>query len=247
MFTGIGTLANVVAILIGGAVGLLFKKGITEQINKNIQDAVGVAVIFVSITGVISASALVNAQGRLEIENILLLVVSLALGTFVGALLKLDERLDRFGEKVGARFARGGDAKAFSQGMVSASLIFCVGAMAIVGSIEDGMLGNPQTLFIKALLDGITAAVLAASMGAGVLLSSIPVGIYQGAITLAAVFAANFMPDALVLQLSTVGNAIILCIGLNLCGIKKFKVASMLPSVLVPILYTLIKLIGALI
>ncbi len=246
MFPGIGTAVNVIAILIGGAIGLLFKRVVTNELDKTLRDAVGLAGIFISITGVISASFSVNEAGGLESKNILLLVVSLAIGTFIGGALKLDERVEKTGELIAHRLAKNADSAAFSQGFVSASIIFCVGAMAIVGAIEDGMLSNPQTLFVKALLDGVTAAVLAASMGAGVLFASVPVALYQGAITVASLFATNFMPQELILQLSLLGNALILCIGLGLCGIKKFKVVSMLPSLLVPILYTLLKLlIGA--
>jgi uncharacterized membrane protein YqgA involved in biofilm formation len=165
----------------------------------------------------------------------LLVIISLAVGSLLGELLKIEDLLERLGDWLESKFAEGkGD---ISPGFVTGSLFFCVGAMAIVGSLESGLSGNYQTLLAKSMLDGISSVVLASSLGIGVIFSAVPVFIYQGAITVAASFLQPFLNAAVIREMSAAGGLLIMAIGLNLREIPKIKVGNMLPAIFIPLLY----------
>ncbi len=240
MIPGTGTLANAAAIIAGSVIGILFRKGLSEKFKTNLQNAIFISVIIMGIAGALANCIIVGENG-LETTNLLLMVVSLAIGTVIGELCKIDVGFEKIGKLLGNKFSGSGDNDTFVKGFVSASVIFCVGAMAIVGSIEDGMAGNPQMLYIKALLDGITSMILATTLGVGVAFSAVAIIIYQGVITLVAALAGSFIPADVISQMSLVGNILIMCIGFTTLDIKKINIANMLPSIFIPAVYALIK------
>ena len=230
-----GTLINCCLILLGGTLGLIFKKAVSKQMEYSIEKAVGLAVSLIGLCGALSIMLQSGADGRLKSSGELLLVVSLALGTFIGEALKLDDRLNRGCQAIERRFK----ASNFSNGFITASLIYCIGAMAIVGAIQDGLLGDSTTLVTKGIIDGITSVVLAATLGYGVLFSVVPVLVYQGAITLLAGTMETVLVGRLLDNICMVGYALVLCIGINFLytGDKKIKTVNMLPAILVPVAY----------
>ncbi|MCL2086941.1 MAG: DUF554 domain-containing protein [Oscillospiraceae bacterium] len=242
---GLGTLVNVITILVGGTAGLLLKKVLTKRITETIMQGIGLAVIIIGIVGVISGSFAV-IDNTLSSEHILLMVLSLAIGAAIGELLKIEQKLATLASFCEKRFAAGPPVadstqppSTFVQGFVTATLVYCVGSMAIVGALEDGINGNSDILFAKSLLDGITAMVFASTMGVGVLLSAVVVGVYQGLMTMGAVFIAPYMSATLISQISIVGSVLILAIGLNLLNIAKIKVGNLLPAMLIPVVAVL--------
>ncbi|MBR3870217.1 MAG: DUF554 domain-containing protein [Clostridia bacterium] len=240
MIPGTGTLVNAAAIIVGTVIGILFRKGLSEKLKTNLQNAIFISVIIMGIAGALANCIKVTENG-IETTDLLLMVISLAIGTVIGELCKIDVGFEKIGKALGNKFAGHGDGDTFVKGFVSASVIFCVGAMAIVGSIEDGMAGNPHMLYIKALLDGVTSMILATTLGLGVAFSALAIIIYQGAITLLAVVAGSFIPADVISQMSLVGNVLIMCIGFTTLDIKKINVANMLPSIFIPAVYALIK------
>jgi len=237
-----GTLVNVAAVLVGGLAGLWLKKGVKESISEAIMKAEGLAVLIVGANGVISSMFTVGEDGALTESGGMLLLVSLVLGTLAGELLKIDDWMNGIGEKVERRF----HAVGFAKGFVTASVIFCVGTMGLMGAINDGLYGDTELLLVKSVLDGITALILASTMGPGVLCAALPVLVYQGAVTLSASAIAPYLTGALPGQISMVGNAIIITIGINFILGQKIKTANMLPAILVPMLYNLLTLLKSL-
>ncbi len=236
---GIGTLINVGAILLGGFVGLFLKKGLSQKLMDSVMKAIGVAVMFVGISGALTGLLKIGEGGKIETSGTMLMIISLILGTFVGELLKIEDRLESVGEKLKSA-VKAKDGGNFVEGFVTTTLIFCVGAMAIVGSLEDGLTGDFTTLAAKSILDGIMALIISSTMGVGVLFSAIPVFLYQGAITLLAEVISPVLSDSLVLNLSYIGSALIFGIGVNQLFGKKIKTGNMLPALLVPIVYEII-------
>lgn len=236
---GLGTLINIVTILIGATIGTFLKGGLPARFEKTVKSAAGLSTIVIGITGTLSEMFAVNADGSISTNGIMLMVISLVLGAIVGEAVDIEEKLERVGNfcKKKASFMAKDNPK-FVDGFVSTSLLFCVGAMAIVGSIQDGLVGDYTILAAKAVLDGVMSIVLAASLGSGVFLSVIAVGIYQGLITLLAGVLEPFMTDVLISQLSLVGSVLVMAIGFNLLFDKKVvKVGNLLPAVLIPVFY----------
>lgn len=233
-----GTLINAGLIVLGGVIGLIFKKAVSKQMEHSIHKATGIAVLIIGICGVLSAMLKTNDQGGVSSSGELLLVVSLVLGTFAGELLKLDDRLNKGCLWIENKFKMSN----FAAGFITSTMIYCVGAMAIVGSINDGLLGDSSTLVIKGILDGVTSVVLAASLGYGVLFSAVPILIYQGSITLLAGMLNKVLVGELLNNICMVGYALVMCIGVNFLynGDKKIKTVNMLPSLLVPVAYAII-------
>ena len=229
----IGTYVNVAAIAAGSLVGMLLKRGIPERVNKAILKAEGIAIFIIGLNGVLTTMLFVGAGGRLEADGAVLLLVSLLIGCLIGEGFNIEDRLTGLGESFERKFK----ANNLSQGFVTASLIFVVGAMAIVGSLNDGLSGDSTVLFMKALLDGITSIVLAASLGAGVIFSAIPVFAYQGTITMLARLIAPYISDEPIRLISMVGYAIVMAIGVNFIAETKIRVANLLPALIVPVLY----------
>ncbi len=238
---GLGTIINTVAVLICGGIGLFIKKGVSQNIMDSVVKAIGIAVLFIGINGVLS-EMLVITEGSIETQGTMLLIISLIIGAFLGEVLKIEDRLDMLGEKL-KKAVKSKDGGNFVEGFVNTTLIFCVGAMAIVGSLNDGLTGDYSMLAAKSILDGIMALLMASTLGVGVLFSAIPVFIYQGAITLLAEFIAPILSETLISNLSLVGSAMIFAIGVNLVFGKKIKTGNLLPALLIPIIYELISLI----
>ena len=237
----LGTIVNVAAVIVGGVVGLVLKKILSKRIADTVMQGVGLAVIIIGLSGTLSAVFTV-ADGKLSSDHILLMIISLAIGALIGEWLKIENRLDAFGKFIERKMVKPGETSAFAQGFVTATLIFCVGSMSIVGSLEDGINGNSTILFAKSTLDGITAMILASSMGIGVLFSAVAVGVYQGLITLFAISFAPYLNDLVITQMSLIGSVLIMAIGMNMLKIAKIKVGNLLPSIFIPILYFILRL-----
>lgn len=230
-----GTLINAALVLIGGTIGLIFKKAISENMEYSIHKATGVAVLVIGLAGVMTNMLSIDENGAFHSSGELMLVISLAVGTFFGELLKLDDKLNNGCKKIEAKFKMSN----FSSGFITATMIYCIGAMAIVGSINDGLLHDSSTLITKGIIDGITSIVLAASLGYGVLLSAVPILLYQGSMTLLASTLQNVLKGELLMNICIVGYALVMCIGINFLynSKKQIKTVNMLPSLLIPAIY----------
>jgi len=235
---GLGTIVNVAAVLIGGGIGLLLRGGIRERFQTILMQALGLSTILVGISGTLKEMLVIGEDG-LSSQGTMLMILSLVIGGFVGELCRLEDRMERAGEWLKAKVGATNDAR-FVEGFVSATLIICVGAMAIVGSLEDGLTGDATTLFIKSFLDGVLLIVLASTMGVGTLFSAIPVGLYQGAITVCAAFAAPVMSEHLIGNLSMVGSVLIMIIGINVAFGKRISAANFLPALLGPVVWEVV-------
>jgi len=222
----VGVLVNVGAIVIGGIIGLLLKHGINAKVKKVVMQGIGLSVIVIGLS-----SALLT-------ENVLLMVLSLVIGGTIGALIKIEERLDNLGLKIEDKF--GSEEGGFAKGFVLATLVYCVGAMAIIGSIDAGVNGDNTTLYIKAILDGVSAIVFTATLGYGVIFSSIPVLIYQGAIVLLGIQIEPYLTEELIREMSAVGGVIIMGIGIMILEIKKIHIGDLLPAIFIPAIYLII-------
>ena len=230
-----GTLVNAGAIVVGGFTGVLLKRGLSEETGRTCNQMFGLATAVVGLNGLLSNMMEVGADGRLSASGELLLFLSLVIGGVVGEALRLEDRINRGGRRIEARLGSEG----FAAGFINASLIFCVGAMAIMGAINDGLTGDSSVLFVKSALDGVFAVVLGSTLGIGVVFSAVPVFLYQGAITLLAGALAPYCTDAMLRSLCTVGYALVICICLNFLLVNRIKTANLLPSLLVPIVYQL--------
>lgn len=235
---GLGTLANVLAVLLGSGIGMVIQGGIKDNIQKVLIQACGLAVLFIGIGGSLSEILLITDRG-LKTQGTLLLVLSLVLGGLIGAWLDIEGKMERVGETLRCMIGKEGDNR-FVDGFVTSTLVICVGAMAVVGSIQDGLTGDASMLYAKALLDFVIVMVFASTLGVGVLFSAIPLGLYQGGITILAVVIAPLLGDVLISQLSLVGNVLIFGVGVNLCFEKRFQVGNLLPALLIPIGYQIL-------
>ncbi|MBS4786389.1 MAG: DUF554 domain-containing protein [Clostridiales bacterium] len=237
-----GTFINAAAIIAGAVVGMLIKRGIPASVERGVTRAQGLAVGLIGLNGVIAAMFTVDADGTLSDSGGLLLLVSLVLGSLVGELIRIDDRLLGFGKAIEGRI----NIEGFAQGFISASIITCVGAMSIVGALNDGLMGDSQVLIVKSTLDFVTCLVLASSLGIGVAFAAIPTFVYQGAITLSAGFLSPYISQDLLNMICMVGYAIVICVGLNLLMDAKLKTANFLPAILVPILNNLLNMLKTL-
>ena len=235
---GLGTIVNVCVIIAGGIAGLFVKNGIPQRFKDTIMQAIGLSVLIIGISGALQGIYKVVNGGSLDRQYIMTMIFSLVIGGIAGELINIEDKLDRAGSWFQKKFAKS-DGN-FVEGFITASLIYCVGAMSIVGSLEDGLMGNPGTLFAKSILDGISSIIFSATMGIGVLLSAVPVFIYQGAITLLSGFIRPWLTDIVVSQMSLVGSILIMAIGFNVLDIKKIKVGNLLPAMFVPLLYYIV-------
>ena len=222
----LGALVNFAAILIGGTVGLLLKKGLPQRISDTIMGGVALIVLYIGI------------DGTLQGQETLVAILSIVIGGALGAWIDIDRGLNWLGAYAQEKLTAGDDkdGNTFAEGFVSASLLFCVGAMAVVGALQSGLSGNHEVQFAKALIDGVTAIVFASTFGAGVLLSAVAVLVYQGGITLLAGLLAPVLSDAIVAEMSCVGSLLIIGISLNMLGLTKLKLANYLPAIFLPIL-----------
>ncbi len=218
-----GVLVNVLTVLIGSTVGLLLKKQIPEKLTNAVMSAIGLCTVAIGVTGVIKG------------QNQLVMIISLVLGTIIGTLIDIDGKLTKIGDKLQKK--KGENEKStFSQGFVTASLLFCVGAMTIVGSMNAGISGDNQMLYTKSVLDLISSTMLGASLGIGVLCSSVFVLVFQGGLVALSMALGSFLNDFAVAELICAGSVMIIALGFNLIGITKIKVANLLPGlVFVPV------------
>lgn len=234
-----GSIVNAVGIIGGALLGMIIKGRLSERFKAIIMQALGLSVVIIGLSGTLSAIFRVSSDGTLESKDIMIMIIYLVVGAIIGEAIKIEENLNRFADFIQKKLP--GSGGNFSVGFVSATLLFCVGAMAIVGSLEEGLTGNAGTIYAKSILDSISSIILGATMGTGVLFSSIAVLVYQGSITLLAEVLEPLLTPEVISQMSLVGNVLILGIGINLLEIRKIKVANMLPAVFFPIAYDLIR------
>lgn len=231
----IGTIINTVAVVTGGLAGLCLKNGMKQKTQDILMQACGVATIFIGASGTLAKMLVVEDNG-LKTTGTMLLIFSLVLGAVLGEFLDIESKMDTLGEKI-KQAVKAQNDNHFVEGFVNVSLIICVGAMAIVGAIQDGISGDYSMLAAKAVLDFVIVLIFAATCGIGAVFSAVPIFVYQGSITLLAAFFGSFVSDAIISDLSFVGSALIFCVGVNIAFGKKFKVGNMLPALIIPVLY----------
>ena len=233
---GFGTLINVACIIGGGLVGLVASSLVTERLQDALMKSCGACVMFVGIAGALEKmlTGLVATDGTVALGTAgsMALVASMAIGTVLGEAADLDGRFEELGTWLRDKTGSSGDAR-FVDGFVTASLTVCIGAMAIVGSIQDGLTGDYSTLALKGVMDAIIVCAMAASMGKGCVFSALPVGVFQGCVTALATLLQPVMTEAALANLSLVGSVLIFCVGVNLIWPRTFKPANMLPAVVI--------------
>lgn len=233
----LGTIVNALAIVAGAFLGTLIKGGLPDKYKDIVMQAVGMAVVIIGVSGGLKFTA-IDAKA-LGVDPLLMVVISLVLGGVLGERMRIEQRLDSMASKLQSRFASANGS--FAQGFVTASLVYCVGAMAIMGSLESGLSGNYQTLFAKSILDGVTAIIFSSSMGIGVAFAAVPVFLYQGAITLSAAALKGVLTVPVIDAMSSVGGILIMGIGINLLDIKNIKIGNLLPAIFIPLIYELVR------
>ena len=220
-----GTIVNTLAIIAGAMIGVIAKKAIPQRMGDLVMSAIPIVVMVLGIQFGIASS------------NILIVIVSLVVGGIIGEWIDIDRRLDDFGVRIQSRM-KGGDSN-FSAAFVSTTLIYCVGSMAILGSIESGINGNHTILYTKSLMDGISAIFFASTLGAGVIFSGISVFIYQGILTVLAGYIGPYLSPEVVTEMSASGGILLIALSFTILGIKKIKVANILPAIFLPVILML--------
>lgn len=232
-----GSIINAAAVIIGGALGMLVKGGLPEHMRELLMQSLGLCTMFIGIIGAISA--MMHVEGALlATDGTLLLICSLGLGAVLGEWLCIEDRMENIAQYLKS-MVKSKDAS-FVEGFVTNALVICVGAMAVVGSLQDGLLHDPSMLIAKAILDGIISMVFASALGIGVLFAALPLLLYQGSITLLAGVLSPFFTTQLITNLSAVGNVLIFGVGINLLFGKKIRVGNLLPALLIPIAYEIV-------
>ena len=223
----IATIINAALILVGALAGLLFKNLISERLSNVLTSALALCVLGIGICGLITT------------KDTMCVIICMVVGTLIGEALSIERRLERAGELLRRKLAKEGGNSRFTEGFVTATLIYCVGAMAVTGSIEAGLNGNYSIIISKGVLDGVSAISFAAAMGVGVMFSALPVLLYQGGITLLAGLVGPLLSEAVVTEMSAVGGTIIVALGINMLGLGKEKIraGNMLPAIFLPLLY----------
>ncbi|WP_238900802.1 DUF554 domain-containing protein [Clostridium sp. YIM B02500] len=226
----LGTIVNSLAIIGGCLIGLIVKGRLTEKISSTIMNGLALCVLYIGISGALKG------------KDTLQIIICIALGALIGEIIDIDRRLNDLGNMIerkinGKRKNNSNDKISISEGFVTSSLLFCVGAMAVVGSLESGLQGNNSTLFAKSILDGVSSVIFASSLGVGVMLSSVAIFIYQGSITLLAGGLSTILTDNVISNMSAVGSLLIVGLGFNMLGISKIKVANLLPGIFLPIIF----------
>ncbi len=219
----LGTLVNAGAVVLGSLIGILINKGIKDSYREIVMDGLALVVMLIGI------------MGSIKSEDIMLVIISLVVGSLLGEAIGIEKKLDNLGNKLESKF--GGGNGTFAKGFVTTSLLFCVGAMAIVGALESGIQGNHQTLYAKSVIDGFSSIIFASTMGIGVAFSSVAILIYQGGIAMLASLVKDFLTPEVINEMSAIGSLLIVAISINMLGIKKIKVGNMLPAVFIPIIY----------
>ena len=228
----LGTIVNALAIIGGCLVGLVVKGRLTEKISSTIMNGLALCILYIGISGALKG------------KDTLQMIICIALGALVGEIIDIDKRLNNLGDmiekKINSKKKNKTEEKtSISEGFVTSSLLFCVGAMAVVGSLESGLQGNHSTLFAKSILDGISSIIFTSSLGIGVILSSVAVLVYQGSITLLAGGLSTVLTETVISNMSAVGSLLIVGLGFNMLGASKIKVANLLPAIFIPIIFGL--------
>ncbi|HEX5352238.1 MAG TPA: DUF554 domain-containing protein [Trichococcus sp.] len=223
----LGSLVNSAAIVLGGGIGLVLKKGLSDRLANAVMNALALCVLYIGV------------RGMLKGENILITILSMVAGTLVGDGLQLDKKINQLGDTIEKMVASPNEGVSVSKGFVTASLLFCVGAMAIVGALQSGLTGNHDTLFAKSLIDGIAAIVMASSLGIGVLLSAGLILVYEGGISLFANVLAPLLTDSVINEMTCVGSLLIVGLALNMLKLTDLKIMNYAPAVFFPILFGL--------
>lgn len=221
----IGTLINVATVLVGTGVGLLLRKGIPQRLRETVMQGLGLCVLLIGISGAVKTS------------DTMCVIISMVVGGLLGSAVNIEHRLDQLGAFAQRKLLKGQEDSTFAKGFVTASLMFCVGAMAIVGAMDSGLRGDHATLIAKSALDGVSAIFFASTMGVGVGLSALVVLVYQGGIALLAGWIAPILTDPIINEMSAVGSLLIIGIGLNMLYDKHIAVGNLLPAIFVPMVY----------
>lgn len=242
---GLGTIVNVLGIIIGGLCGLMSRSFLKERYQETIIKAMGFAVIIMALGSTLSQMFIIKISetsnqliGSLDTQGTMMMIISLAAGALLGEFLNLEQWFERFGKWLRDKTGSQGDSQ-FIDAFVSASLTVCVGAMAIIGAIQDGISGNHDSLFAKAILDLIIIMMMTTSLGKGCIFSAIPVALFQGTVTILARQVAPLMTDAAMSNIAFVGNVLILCVGVNLIWPKTIRVANVLPAIVIAVLFAI--------
>ena len=221
----LGSLVNSAAIILGGSIGLALKKGLSDRIASAVMNALALCVLYIGVSGMLKG------------ENILITILSMVFGTLVGEWIDLDKKINQLGDEIESRVSSDNKEHSVSNGFVTASLLFCVGAMAIVGALQSGLTGNHDTLFAKSLIDGIAAIVMASSLGIGVLLSAGLILVYEGGISLFANVLVPLLTDSVINEMTCVGSLLIVGLALNMLKLTNLKIMNYAPAVFFPILF----------
>ena len=230
----LGTIVNFFVVLICGILGMLIKKGIPKRISESLSSAMSVCVIYIGVSGMIESAPVVETDVMSAgLVKVMVMVISMGLGTLIGELIDIDKAANRLGEILESKLVKDGEKGKFAQGFVSCSLLFCVGAMTVNGAFQDA-LGKPDILLTKSVIDGIMCFVMASTLGIGCAASSIFVLFYQGALTFVSLFLAQVLPESSIAYMSATGSLIIILIGTNVLGISKVKTANMTPAIFLP-------------
>ena len=237
---GLGTIVNTAAIIVGGLIGMILGKKLPARLQDTLMKGVGVCVLFLGIAGALE-KMLVIENGALSSQGSMMLIASVSIGAVIGELIDIDGKMERFGVWLREKSGSNGDTR-FVDGFVTASLTVYIGAMAVVGAIQDGIGRDPSTLIAKAVLDFIIVLIMSSTMGKGCLFSAIPVFLLQGSVTLLSTLIAPILTEPALNNLSLVGSTLIFCVGLNLVWGKKVKVANLLPAIIVAVGYAFLPL-----
>ena len=220
-----GAVVNFVLVILGSLLGLLFKKGIPEKVRATLMNGMALCVIYIGVTGLFEGDT-----------NIIIIILSFAVGAVIGELIDLDRKINLLGERIETKFNRNGSNTKIADGFVTATLLFCVGAMSIVGSINSGISGDNSTLYSKSVIDCVSAMAFTSSLGIGVMLSAFPVIILEGAVTLLASVISPVLTDAGIANMSVIGSLLIIALALNMLCLTKIKVMNYLPSMFLPLI-----------
>lgn len=222
----LGTIVNSIAVIVGCLVGLVVKGRLTEKISTTIMNGLALCTLYIGISGALNGG------------DTLIMIISVAIGALLGEIIDIDKLLNKLGYYLESKFkGKKENNISIAEGFITSSLLFCVGAMAIVGSLESGLKGNHDTLFTKSILDGISSIIFTSSLGIGVIFSAVTVLVYQGAITLGAGLLSGVLSTTVITNMSAVGGLLIIGLGLNMLGITKVKIANLLPAIFLPILF----------
>lgn len=231
----LGVIVNVITVIVGSCLGLLFRKGIPERVSQAAMTGLGACTLYIGISGSLCG------------ENVLILIAAVVLGAIVGTLINIDGAINCLARKVETKFQKDGKKVSVAEGLVSATLLFCVGSMTVTGSLQAGLTGDNSVLITKAMLDLFSSMMLASSLGVGVLLAAVSVFVLQGGLVLLATWIAPVMSPGAVNEMTCAGSILIMMIGTNLMGITKIKVADFLPAILfAPLIYNLLPLLEGL-